>query len=64
MTNDPLTQVMINTLHEMRDLMTDYRRNFSCGCPESRLCRHPELNGIEEAEGMIDDHIYYLEKKK
>ncbi len=66
--NDPIEQLMfevrIKTLKEVAREFEKCRREFSCGCPESRLCNHQaELDGYETAQSIVEDWFIDEEKK-
>lgn len=66
--NDPLREfeksVQIKTLQEMIRTLQGYLQDFSCGCPESRLCNHPENDGVEHAISMVEDELHRIQREK
>lgn len=66
--NDPLDdfafRIRMDVLEEVRDMFEKARSEFSCGCPESRLCNHEsELDGYDTAESMVHDLMENYKRK-
>ena len=66
--NDPIEQMLfeerIKTLKEVASFFEETRRQFDCGCLESRLCNHQaELDGYETAQSLIIDWYMHEEEK-